>query len=99
MAMATVAIRILPTMTAMTVCQTDRPAATSDEPTCQLLRQIWLMAQNEMNAYLVHVRREGGRGRISSLIQTEEVVSFVVGTARKSTMERQKGILVRVQNM
>lgn len=77
---ATSATMILPTMTAIIVCHTDRPMATSDDPSCQLDRQIWFMAQKEMKAARSQRRRCGGSGRMSSLIQRLWTVLLEVGT-------------------
>ena len=77
-----------PRITAIMVCHTDNPTATRDEPSCQLLRAIWLMAQKEMKAMVFHVLRCGGRGRISSLIQTDSpsiLVPLVVESVTNST--------------
>ena len=49
---------------------------------------IWLMAQNEMKANLPHCRRDGGMGRMSSLIHGEAWVPFEVGTSRKVRKSR-----------
>lgn len=69
-------------MVAIMACHTERPTAIRELPTCQFERQIWLMAQKEMKASFPHCRREGGMGRISSLIHGEEDVCEVVGTWR-----------------
>ena len=55
--MATSEMMTLPIRMAITDCQTERPVLTREPPICQFVRQIWLMAQKEMKAHRVQVRR------------------------------------------
>jgi hypothetical protein len=43
------------------------------------LRATWLVVQKEVKVHIVHVRRLGGRGLISSLIHTLEIDSSSLG--------------------
>jgi len=68
-----------PMMTEIMACQTLRPVATRAPPSCQFEIATWLVVQKEVNVQTVHVRRFGGNGRMSSLIQTFETECSSLG--------------------
>ena len=71
---ATIAAIVLPRITATIVCHTDNDDATSEPPSCQLVKLSCQTDHQPMNVMVVQVRRLGGRGRISSLIHTDTAV-------------------------
>ena len=62
------AIKMRPRMTAIMTCHTDMPMATSEEPIWKLLSPIIHIDHQPRYVNVVHRRREGGSGRMSSLI-------------------------------
>lgn len=88
LATATAATMIFPTKTAITACHTASPVDTSEAPIWKLLKAIWLIAQKLTNAHLVHVRRCGGSGRMSSLIHTFTTLLSLDGIRTNSRNDR-----------
>lgn len=73
---ATIAAMILPSITAIMVCHTESEDATRAAPSCQLVRLNCQTDHHPTKVKVDQVRREGGKGRISSFIHTETASLF-----------------------